>query len=47
MTKHRSGRERLVRGNPEAIRKARTLLDAYERIWQGRIEQLDALLAEN
>ncbi|TLP94959.1 winged helix-turn-helix transcriptional regulator [Nesterenkonia salmonea] len=47
VTKHRSGRERLVRGNPEAIRKARTLLDAYERIWQGRIEQLDALLAEN
>ncbi|NDK30284.1 ArsR/SmtB family transcription factor [Nesterenkonia haasae] len=47
VTKHRSGRERLIRGNPEAIRKARTLLNTYERIWQGRIDQLDALLTDD
>ena len=47
VTKHRSGRERLIRGHPEAIRKARTLLNTYERIWQGRIEQLDALLTDD
>ncbi|WP_150460186.1 ArsR/SmtB family transcription factor [Nesterenkonia ebinurensis] len=47
VTKHRNGRERRIRGNPEAIRKAQTLLNAYERIWQGRIDRLDALLAQN
>jgi DNA-binding transcriptional ArsR family regulator len=44
--KHPRGRERLVRGNPEAIRRAQSLLDAYEQIWRGRIARLDALLAE-
>ncbi|GAA1824402.1 ArsR/SmtB family transcription factor [Nesterenkonia flava] len=47
VTKHRSGRERLIRGNPDALRKAQTLLNAYERLWQGRIDRLDALLAED
>lgn len=47
VTKHRSGRERRIRGNPETIRKAQTLLNAYERIWRDRIEQLDAVLAED
>jgi DNA-binding transcriptional ArsR family regulator len=46
VTKHRRGRERRIRGSPETIRKAQTLLNAYERIWQGRIAQIDALLAE-
>lgn len=47
VTKHRSGRERRIRGNPEAIRKAQKLLNAYERLWRGRIDRLDALLAED
>lgn len=38
------GRERLVRANPVVIRQASALLDAYERIWQSRIDRLDALL---
>jgi DNA-binding transcriptional ArsR family regulator len=46
VTKHPNGRERLVRGNPEAIRRAQSLLDDYEQIWRGRIERLDALLAD-
>ena len=45
VTKHPNGRERLVRGNPDAIRRAQSLLDSYEQIWRGRIERLDALLA--
>lgn len=45
VTKHPRGRERLVRGNPEAIRRAQSLLDGYEQIWRGRIGRLDALLA--
>ncbi|WP_061961214.1 ArsR/SmtB family transcription factor [Demequina flava] len=44
VTKHASGRERLVRGNPESIRRAQRLLDAYEQIWRERISRLDALL---
>ncbi|GFZ96405.1 ArsR/SmtB family transcription factor [Nesterenkonia alkaliphila] len=47
VTKHRNGRERRIRGNPDAIRKAQTLLNAYERLWRGRIDRLDALLAED
>lgn len=47
VSKHRSGRERRIRGNPETIRKAQTLLNAYESIWQGRVDRLDALFAEN
>ncbi|MGG5752289.1 ArsR/SmtB family transcription factor [Zafaria sp. Z1313] len=47
VTKHAQGRERLVRGNPETLQRARTLLDEYERIWRGRISRLDALLADD
>ena len=47
VTKHPHGRERIVRGNPEAIRRAQALLDRYERIWTERVDRLDALLAES
>jgi DNA-binding transcriptional ArsR family regulator len=46
VTKETRGRERLVRGNPAVIQRARLLLDSYEQLWQARIAQLDALLAE-
>jgi DNA-binding transcriptional ArsR family regulator len=47
VTKHPSGRERLVRGNLEAIQRAQMLLDEYEQIWRGRIARLDTLLADD
>lgn len=47
VTKRPQGRERIVRGNPEALARARALLDRYEQIWRARIERLDALLAED
>ncbi|GGA61281.1 transcriptional regulator [Pseudoclavibacter endophyticus] len=47
VTKHPRGRERLVRGNPAAIGKAQHLLAQYEQLWRGRIERLDALLADD
>lgn len=47
VTKHRSGRERLVRGNPETVRRARALLDDYAQVWRGRVARLDALLADD
>lgn len=45
VTKQPHGRERLVRGNPEAIRRAQGLLDQFEALWRDRITRLDALLA--
>ncbi|WP_043501589.1 ArsR/SmtB family transcription factor [Georgenia sp. SUBG003] len=46
VTKHQQGRERYVRGNPDTIRRAQTLLDQYEQIWRGRVDRLDALLTD-
>ncbi len=46
VTKHPQGRERIVRGNPERLAKARALLAHFEQLWFSRIRQLDALLAE-
>ena len=47
VTKEPQGRERIIRGNPETVRKAQALLDRYEEIWRSRIDRLDALLAED
>lgn len=47
VTKHRQGRERLVRGNPDTIRRAQLLLDQYEQLWRGRVARLDSLLTED
>jgi DNA-binding transcriptional ArsR family regulator len=47
VSKEPKGRERVVRGNPEAVARARALLDQYEQIWRDRITRLDALLAED
>ncbi|MBK0419918.1 winged helix-turn-helix transcriptional regulator [Leucobacter sp. CSA1] len=40
------GRERIIRGNPDTIRRTRELLGHFEQIWRARIDRLDALLAE-
>ncbi|SNU01186.1 transcriptional regulator, ArsR family [Ruaniaceae bacterium KH17] len=47
VTKRPHGRERIVHGNPEAIRRVRALLDRYEQVWRGRVDRLDALLASD
>lgn len=46
VSKERHGRERLVRGDVDAVRAAARLLDQYEEIWRGRIGRVEALLAE-
>jgi len=46
VTKHPRGRERIVRGDPDAIRRTQALLDRYEQIWRSRLDRLDELLAE-
>jgi len=45
--KEKRGREQIVHGNPEALRRAARLLDAYEDLWRQRIGSIDALLDEN
>jgi DNA-binding transcriptional ArsR family regulator len=47
VTKQPSGRERIIRGNPETVLKAQALLDRYEEIWRSRIERLDSLLDDD
>jgi len=44
--KERRGRERIVRGNPERLARARDLLTQLEALWRARFSQLDAVLAE-
>lgn len=44
--KRAEGRERLVRADPHTIARAQDLLRSYEDLWRGRIDRLDALLAE-
>ena len=47
VTKQSRGRERLVRADPATIARAQGLLDAYAQLWRGRVDRLDALLADN
>ena len=44
--KRTRGRERVVSGDPDTIRRASTLLDRYEQIWRHRVAAIDGLLAE-
>jgi len=46
VTKRAHGRERIVRGNPQQLARARQLLQQLERLWTNRFAQLDAVLAE-
>lgn len=46
VTKHPQGRERIVRGNPERLARARELLSRLEDLWRSRFSQLDAVLGE-
>ena len=46
VTKQAQGRERIVRGNPERIARARELLVELEDLWKARFSQLDALFSD-
>ena len=47
VTKQNRGRERLVRADPDTLARAQALLDAYADLWRGRIDRLDAVLADD
>lgn len=47
VTKQARGRERIVRGDPDALRRVHGLLDELELLWRTRMDRLDALFAED
>lgn len=44
ITKEKRGREQLVQSNPELLRRASELLDAYQDILRGRTERIEEIL---
>jgi DNA-binding transcriptional ArsR family regulator len=46
VTKRPHGRERIVRGNPARVARAREALARLEGRWRARLDRLDALLAD-
>ncbi len=46
VTKEKRGREQIVRGNREAVQRARRLLDEYEMIWRQRVDRIADILTE-
>ena len=44
VVKETQGRERIVRGNPERVARARDLLARLEQLWRARFDRLDQLL---
>ena len=47
VAKRRLGREQLVGPVVGTIERARALLDELEALWRGRIDRMDAILAED
>lgn len=47
VTREARGRERIVRGDPHRLARARALLDQLEAIWHRRFSQLDDVLADH
>ncbi len=45
--KRRHGREQLVRGDIEQLRRAGRLLDEYEAVWRGRVDRMTEILRES
>src|ERR1700678_981250 len=44
VSKHRSGREQLVRGEAHQLRRAHRLLDELETVWRARLERFEDVL---
>jgi DNA-binding transcriptional ArsR family regulator len=47
VTKQTQGREKMVRGNPERIARARDLLARLEGLWQARFSRLDSVFTKS
>jgi DNA-binding transcriptional ArsR family regulator len=46
VTKERHGREKLVRADRAAVRRARRALEQLEMTWRGRVDRMSRLLAQ-
>jgi len=46
VSKHRSGREQLVRGEVDQLRRAHELLDELETMWRARLQRFAGVLNE-
>jgi DNA-binding transcriptional ArsR family regulator len=46
VSKHRRGREQLVRGEIEQLRRAHQLLDELEVLWRARLDRFEDVLNE-
>jgi len=46
VTKHRRGRESIVRADIERVRDARSALEALEKLWRDRVAQMDQIMAK-
>ena len=47
VSKHRSGRRKVVRTNLAGLRVAQRLLDRYEELWRERVERMDQLISDS
>jgi DNA-binding transcriptional ArsR family regulator len=47
VSRHRVGRESLVRAEAGALRRAHVVLEQIESGWRGRIERIDSILNED
>ena len=47
VTKQRNGREQLVRGNVDTVRRVTQLLDRFEAVWRSRIDRIGEILADD
>jgi len=47
VVKERRGREQIVHGNLDAVRKATRLLENYEELWRYREQVISDILSEN
>lgn len=46
VSKRRQGREQLVRGEVDAVRRASQALDALEAVWRGRVDRMTEILTD-
>jgi DNA-binding transcriptional ArsR family regulator len=47
VSKHRSGRRKVVRANLTGLRVARRLLDSYEEVWRERVDRMSRLISDS
>ena len=47
VSKRKHGREQLVRGEVDQIRRAQVALDQMEQVWRDRVARMDEILTED